>query len=130
MLNYRYDLKQKARVLRSTMTDAEEKLWFHLRRKQILGVQFYRQKSVGKYIVDFLAPSVGLVIEADGGQHAEAMDHDKRRTVFLTSAGLHVMRFNNLQILNQTQDVLDMIYRFINNRQSLPIYPDKNRENP
>ena len=50
------------------MTDAEHRLWFRLRRKQLLGVQFYRQKPIGKYIVDFYSPAVALVIEVDGGQ--------------------------------------------------------------
>ena len=53
------------------MTDAEHRLWFRLRRKQLLGLQFYRQKPIGKYIVDFYAPAVALVIEVDGGQHFE-----------------------------------------------------------
>ena len=56
MLRYNSDLKQLARALRSSMTDAEQVLWARLRKKQILGVQFYRQKQIGNYIVDFYAP--------------------------------------------------------------------------
>ncbi len=69
MLNYRPHLKPFARTLRTNMTDAEQKLWYHLRRKQIQGVQFYRQRPIDKYIVDFCAPSVKLIIEVDGSQH-------------------------------------------------------------
>ena len=54
------------------MTDAEQLLWSRLRRKQILGLQFYRQKPLLNYIVDFYCPAVNLVIECDGGQHYTA----------------------------------------------------------
>ena len=68
MLAYKPQLRPLARRLRAAMTDAEHRLWFRLRRKQLLWVQFYRQKPIGKYIVDFYAPAVALVIEVDGGQ--------------------------------------------------------------
>ncbi len=60
MLKYNPQLKTKARTLRITLTDAEQRLWERLRRKQILGVQFYRQKPIGNYIVDFYAPAARL----------------------------------------------------------------------
>ena len=66
MLKYRNNLKPLARQLRLNMTDAEQKLWFQLRRKQILDIVFYRQKPIGNYIVDFYAPSQKLVVEVDG----------------------------------------------------------------
>jgi len=56
MLAYKPQLKPLARRLRAAMTDAEHRLWFRLRRKQLLGAQFYRQKPIGKYIVDFYPP--------------------------------------------------------------------------
>ena len=68
MLAYKPQLKPLARGLRAAMTDAEHRLWFRLRRKQLLGVQFYRQKPIGKYIVHLCAPAVALVIEVGGGQ--------------------------------------------------------------
>ena len=68
MLAYKPQLKPLAGRLRAAMTDAEHWLWFRLRRKQLLGVQFYRQKPIGKYIVDFYAPAVASVIEVVGGQ--------------------------------------------------------------
>ncbi|OGQ65378.1 MAG: hypothetical protein A3F89_07175, partial [Deltaproteobacteria bacterium RIFCSPLOWO2_12_FULL_50_11] len=77
MLLYRRDLKQRARHLRNHMTESERLLWSRLRKKQILGVQFYRQKPMGDYIVDFYAPKVKLVIEVDGSQHLEE-DHIER----------------------------------------------------
>jgi very-short-patch-repair endonuclease len=71
MLRYNPRLKGRARSLRATLTDAEQRLWTRLRRKQIPGVQFYRQKPIGKYIVDFYAPAARLVVEIDGSQHLE-----------------------------------------------------------
>ncbi len=85
MLPYAQRLKQNSRELRSHMTDAEQKLWYRLRRKQINGWQFYRQKPLGPYIVDFYCPSAGLVVELDGGQHLEPQHHaaDQQRDAYL-----------------------------------------------
>ena len=104
------------------MTDAEQKLWFHLRRKQILDVQFNRQRPIGKYIVDFFAPAIKLVVEADGSQHldAEGVLADAKRAAFLEAQGIMILRFDNLQILTQTESVLDMIHTEIVQRKSLP----------
>jgi very-short-patch-repair endonuclease len=66
MLRYNPNLKFLARNLRVNLTDSEQRLWSRLRRRQILGVQFYRQKPLGNYIADFYAPKVNLVIEIDG----------------------------------------------------------------
>lgn len=71
MLEYSRNLKEPSRELRKEMTEAEQKLWGHLRRKQILDIQFYRQKPLGPYIVDFYAPAAKLVVEVDGSQHHE-----------------------------------------------------------
>jgi very-short-patch-repair endonuclease len=71
MLPYNRRLKTKARSLRTKPTDAELHLWHRLRRKQILGVQFYRQKPIANYIADFYAPVAKLVVELDGAQHWE-----------------------------------------------------------
>ncbi len=125
MLNYRHDLKQNARSLRSNMTDAEQKLWHHLRRRQILDIQFFRQRPIGGYIADFYAPTVKLVVEIDGCQHmqAEAAACDLIRTNYLEGMGFTVLRFDNLQVLNETVAVLETIHRFIQDRKSLPTSP-------
>jgi very-short-patch-repair endonuclease len=65
MLNYNANLKDKARQLRKDLTDSEKALWSRLRNKQLLGIQFYRQKPIGEYIVDFFAPRAKLVVEVD-----------------------------------------------------------------
>jgi very-short-patch-repair endonuclease len=100
------------------MTDAEQKLWFHLRRKQIAVVQFYRQKPLGPYVVDFHAPSVRLVIEVDGSQHfgVGEKQQDETRDAWLRQQGLAVLRFDNLQVLQETDAVLEAIARMIDGR--------------
>lgn len=102
MKNYNPGLKGFARNLRINMTDAEQKLWHHLRRKQLLDTQFYRQKPIGNYIVDFYAPKVGLVIEIDGSQHmsTSGLEKDATRSTYLNNQGLVILRYDNLQILN------------------------------
>ena len=88
-----------------------------MRRKQILGVQFYRQKPIGNYIVDFYAPAAKLVIELDGGQHLKLgrAEYDARRTKDLEQLGLKVMRFDDRQVLLQTDSVLEMIFQAVKN---------------
>jgi very-short-patch-repair endonuclease len=115
-----YDPKLKAvsRKLRKKMTDAEQRLWSHLRRKQILGIQFYCQKPVGPYVVDFYAPAVRLVIEADGSQHLEDVpaQRDATRDLFLSKQGLFVLRFDDRQVLLETEAVMDEIFRVCRDR--------------
>ena len=111
MQPYNPTLKHNARQLRVNMTDAEQKLWFRLRRKQLHGIQFYRQKPIGPYIVDFYAAQVKLVIELDGSQHhtPEGSAADNQRDAFLSSQGIFVLRFNNLQVLNEMDGVMARI---------------------
>jgi len=115
MLKYDRNLKHKARGLRKSMPDGERLLWSRLRKKQILGVQFYRQKPIGNYIVDFYAPKAKLVVEVDGSQHLEAkhIEMDKRRDSYLTEQGLCVLRFNNLQIFQELDSVIEVIHEAI-----------------
>ncbi len=118
MLPYDRMLKPISRKLRRDMTDAEQRLWHRLRRKQLHDVQFYRQKPLGDYVVDFYAPTVRLVIEVDGGQHFEAavIVADERRSAALRRMGLQVLRFDNRQVLLETDAVVEEIWRFIDAR--------------
>lgn len=95
------------------MTDAERLIWSRVRRKQILEVQFYRQKPIANFIVDFYAPMLRLVIEIDGAQHfkAEHLQHDKARDASLNALGLKVLRFNNHVVLTETDSVIEAIYQ-------------------
>ncbi len=67
-----------ARGLRQTMTDAERELWYRLRNRHLAGYKFRRQHEIGHYIVDFVCMDVMLVVELDGGQHAEQQEYDER----------------------------------------------------
>jgi len=118
MFVYDRKLKPFSRRLRREMTDAEQRLWYRLRRKQLHHVQFYRQKPLGEYVVDFYAPAVCLVIEVDGSQHLEAaaMVADGRRSDALLRMGLDVLRFDNRQALLETDAVVEEIWRFIDVR--------------
>ena len=103
------------------MTDAEQGIWMHVRRKQILGIQFYRQKAIGPYIVDLYAPAAKLVIELDGSQHFEP-EHarkDAERDAFLAGQGLLVQRFDNMQALTETGAVMEAIFRLCEERQGI-----------
>jgi very-short-patch-repair endonuclease len=125
MLKYNTSLKQPARKLRTDMTDAERLLWSRLRGKQLLGVQFYRQKPLGPYIVDFHAPAAKLVVEVDGSQHFEEAGQvsDRRRDAHLGSLGQRVLRFDNLQVLKETEAVLETIFRVVAERVKSPPAP-------
>ena len=103
-------LKPFARELRSSLTETEFLLWSHLRKKQILGVQFYRQKIIGNYIVDFYSSAAKMVIELDGSQHyaPEAIEQDKVRDSYLNDLGLKVLRFDNNQVKQNLGGVLDI----------------------
>ncbi|MBT9538735.1 endonuclease domain-containing protein [Thiobacillus sp.] len=115
---YRRTLKASARSLRTSMTDAEQMLWHRIRRKQIHGVQFYRQKPLLAYIVDFYCPAAKLVVELDGSQHAESVHlaKDQTRDVALAGLGLRVLRFDNRQVLLETEAVLSVIDEMVRAR--------------
>ena len=110
--------KTFARQLRSHPTDAEQHLWQRLRRKQIRGQQFYRQKPIGPYVVDFHCASARLVIELDGSQHfdTEHLISDQHRDAALAGMGLCVLRFDNLQVLKETEAVLQLIDESVQRR--------------
>ncbi len=115
MLLYKPKLKEPARNLRQNMTECELILWSHLRRKQIHGVQFYRQKPIHSFIVDFYAPKAKLVVEVDGQQHfeAEQLEKDRERTEVLKNLGLHVLRFNNLEVKSNVKGVVEVISQVV-----------------
>lgn len=110
---YNKNLKLPSRDLRNNLTDAEQRLWQRLRRKQILGLQFYRQKPILNFIVDFYCPAANLVIECDGGQHytAEGLEADRARDQALAQLGVNVLRFDNRQVMGQINDVVEAVYQ-------------------
>jgi very-short-patch-repair endonuclease len=106
-------LRNRARQLRRQQTDVESKLWIRLRDRQLCGVKFRRQHPIGPYIVDFCCPDRGLVVELDGGQHAEHTSSDQARTRILNAEGYRVVRFWNHEVLNQADAILDEIVRLL-----------------
>jgi very-short-patch-repair endonuclease len=90
------------------MTDAEIILWSKIRMKQLNNSQFYRQKIIGNYIVDFFCPKYHLIIEVDGGQHYsdEMLNADRDRDETLRSMGLTVLRFTNVDIFKNIEGVV------------------------
>ena len=124
MLRYDHNLKQVARGLRNGMTRSEQLLWARLRGRQIQGIQFYRQKPIGVYIVDFYAPKAKLVVEVDGPQHLELEhgENDARRDAYLAGAGLKVLRFSNTQIFQELNEVVTLISKALMERMNVTYF--------
>ena len=98
-----------ARTLRRQQSDAERRLWWYLRARQLSGVKFRRQQPIGSYVVDFCALDPKLVIEVDGGQHMERAAQDAQRSAYLQRCGYAVLRFWNDDVLQRTEAVLEQI---------------------
>ncbi len=100
-----------AKRLRRDLTDAERALWEVLRAHRFEGVGFRRQMPIGRYIVDFVAHRMRLVVEIDGGQHyaAEGSARDHERDNWLAGRGYRVLRFSNLDVLENIDGVADAI---------------------
>ena len=107
-------MRHFAKQLRANSTDAERMLWRHLRSRQMTDFKFRRQQVIEPYIVDFVCLERRLVVEIDGGQHAERQKEDARRTAFLESAGFHVIRFWNNEVLANLDGVMSAIQGALN----------------
>jgi very-short-patch-repair endonuclease len=119
-----------ARRLRREMTDAETRLWFALRAHRLDGLSFRRQTPIGKFIVDFVCQDRRLIIELDGGQHAESQK-DAERDNWLASKGYRVLRFWNSDVLANRDGVLEMIVAAAREATPLPNPPPQGgREYP
>jgi len=103
---------RKAQNLRHNQTEAENLLWYYLRKKQLGGFKFRRQQPIGKYIVDFVCMPEGLMVEVDGGQHNTeiGINYDQAREVFLKERGFRILRFWNNDIFKNCSGVLEIIY--------------------
>ncbi len=98
-----------AKTLRTNQTDAEQRLWHHLRAHRFMDLKFKRQKPLGRYIVDFVCVERRLIIEIDGGQHAEQVEYDQHRDAWLRNQGYTVLRFWNNEVLQQLEGVLEQV---------------------
>ncbi len=93
------------------MTDTERRLWRRLRMRDLAGYKFRRQRPIGPYVVDFVCLTRGLIVEVDGGQHAERTEADSRRTAYLIARGFRVLRFWNNEVSANLDGVCEQIVR-------------------
>ena len=98
-----------ARDLRKHMTDAERRIWHHLRAHRFHGLGFRRQVPLGPYVADFLCESQRLIVEIDGGQHDGDRARDLKRTEWLESRGYRVVRFWNNEVMTNLEGVWDAL---------------------
>jgi very-short-patch-repair endonuclease len=122
----RHPHRDRARKLRREQTDAEGRLWYLLRNRNLAGRKFKRQLPIGPYIADFACVELKLIVEADGGQHADQMTYDEKRTEWLESRGWRVLRFWNNDILTNTEGVSETLLEAIRylERNPSPSKPD------
>ena len=102
-------LTKLAKTLRKRSTDAELLLWQRLKARRLEGIKFRRQQPIDKFIVDFLSFEKRIIIELDGGQHAEVRQKDREREKSLTQAGFKIIRFWNNEVLENLDGVLERI---------------------
>lgn len=101
----------RARDLRHHQTDVEQRLWRLLRDRRLEGFKFRRQQAIGPYFADFACLAKRILVEADGGQHADRAGYDQARTAYLESCGFRVLRFWNHEVLQAPDVVLEEILR-------------------
>ncbi len=113
--------------LRRNTTEAERKLWYHLRRRGLNGFRFVRQVPIGPFIVDFLCRERRLIIEVDGATHGEEQEiaHDLRRTLALRRNGFAVYRVDNGDVYENIEGVLDSILLVLEERPA--VFESSNR---
>ena len=121
-------IRLKARELRRNATEAERVLWRQLRFWQIDGYKFRRQQPLGKYVADFVCLENRLIIEVDGGQHAEQQkEYDSERDAWLLAEGFSVLRFWNDEVLNNIDGVKQTILSRLNSTPFLNPSPQGGR---
>lgn len=98
-----------ARELRNNATEAEKLLWRYLRRRQLNGFKFRRQRPMGKYVCDFVCLEAGVIVELDGAQHVADARYDANRDAYLKQHGYRVLRFWNGQVFSETEAVVETI---------------------
>jgi very-short-patch-repair endonuclease len=119
-LPYNPKLKEKARQLRKNSTLAEILLWQRLKRKQLKGYDFHRQKPIGNYIVDFFCPQLMLAIEIDGSTHEGKEQYDIKKQKQLERLGIHFLRFGDHQVKINLEGVIIEIENWIAKNKKLP----------
>ncbi|MBP9864251.1 endonuclease domain-containing protein [Patescibacteria group bacterium] len=113
-------LKDRRKELRKNQTDSEQLLWSRLRNKQINELKFFRQFSIGFYILDFYCPTIRLAIELDGSQHMEnkQKEYDDERTKFLEANRIRVLRFWSNDVIRNLQGVMERVLEEVERMQA------------
>lgn len=118
-LPYKSRLKTIARTLRKEMTLAEILLWNELKRKQMLGYDFHRQKPIDEYVVDFFCPKLLLAIEIDGASHEGKQEEDSERQREIEQYGISFLRFPDDEVKQNLDGVLECIREWIAAREDV-----------
>ena len=118
-LPYNPRLKQRAKDLRKAGNLSEVLLWNRLKRKQLLNLDFDRQKVIGNYIVDFYCPTLSVVIEIDGSSHDNKIEYDKIRDDYLDGLGLNIIHILDKDIKNNLEGVIQWLVSDFSNKLAL-----------
>lgn len=113
--------KSRRKELRVNQTEAEKILWQELRGRKLEKCKFWRQYSVGPYILDFYCPQIRLAIEVDGSQHAKAIEYDEEREKYMVDLDIKTIRYSNKDIMNKLEAVIKQIRNHINHIFPLPL---------
>lgn len=113
IIPYNPKLKSRAKELRNNSTKAEVALWMGLKGRKVLGLQFYRQRMIGNYIVDFYCKKLKLAIEVDDISHDMKSDYDERRTEILQRFGVTMLRVTNKDVFADPDGVVEYIRQYI-----------------
>ena len=109
MRRLRAETVRRARRLRKRPTEAERRLWYHIRDRRLDGWRFRREHPIERYYADFACVEAGLVVELDGGQHDEQRGYDAQRDARLGELGFRVLRFSNDEVFDNLEGVLTTI---------------------
>jgi very-short-patch-repair endonuclease len=120
IIQYDPGLKVLAKELRRNMTLSEVLLWNELKQKKILGYDFDRQRPIGNYIVDFYCKELFLAIEIDGNTHIYRYDYDEERQGILEKMGIHFLRFEDIEVKKNMNNVISVIHDWIKKNQPTP----------
>jgi very-short-patch-repair endonuclease len=104
-------LEAYRRELRRNLTPAEASLWSHLKNSKLDGKKFRRQHGIGAYIADFYCPECRVIVELDGAVHNDVLrvDFDAKRSRFLMNKGIKIVRFENKEVFEDIESVLERI---------------------
>src|SRR3989344_9217031 len=105
--------KRRRKELRRKQTPAEKVLWEQLRGRKLEKCKFWRQYSVGPYILDFYCPEIRLAIEVDGHQHQAAIEYDQEREMYLKELDIKTIRYKNEEVMSKLEKVIDDIRKQI-----------------